>query len=51
MYYHPFSSVFIYKKRDEREMEEKEERKEPVEIKIEIRPFQLQTVITFDRKL
>jgi hypothetical protein len=41
----PFSSVFIYKKRDERDG------REPVEIKIKIRPFQLQMAITFNRKL
>jgi hypothetical protein len=41
-----FSSVFIYKKRYE-----KEERKEIEKIKIEIRSYQLQTTITFDRKL
>jgi hypothetical protein len=51
-----FLSVFIYKKRDERERQrEKEERKKreerPKKIKIEIRPSQLQTAITFDRKL
>jgi hypothetical protein len=31
--------------------EKREERKEIEEIKIEIRPSQLQTAITFDRKL
>jgi hypothetical protein len=46
-----FSSVFIYKKRDERERREKEERKETQEIKTEIQPSQLQMDITFDRKL
>jgi hypothetical protein len=39
----PFSSVFIYKKRDER--------KEIEEIKIEIQSSQLQTTIIFHRKL
>jgi hypothetical protein len=44
----PFSSVFIYKKRDERD---KQEKKETEEIKTEIQPSQLQIVINFDRKL
>jgi hypothetical protein len=44
----PFSSFFIYKKRDERDGREKEERREPVEIKIKIRPSQLQMTITFN---
>jgi hypothetical protein len=47
-----FSFIFIYKKRDERDRErkKKEERREIEEIKIEIRPSQLQTVIIFYRK-
>jgi hypothetical protein len=51
----PFSSIFIYKKRDERETKrerrKKEERRETEEIKTEIQPSQHQTTITFDRKL
>jgi hypothetical protein len=51
----PFSSVFIYKKRDERETErerrKKEERRETKEIKTEIRPSQIQTAIIFYREL
>jgi hypothetical protein len=35
----------------DREREKKKEIRETKEIKIEIRPSQLQTVITFDRKL
>jgi hypothetical protein len=46
-----FLSIFIYKKRSERDRRVKEERREPVEIEIKIRPYQLQTTITFDRKL
>jgi hypothetical protein len=43
MDYQPFSSVFIYKKRDEREAERerKKEKRETEEIKSEIRPSQL----------
>jgi hypothetical protein len=50
---HIFSSVFIYKKRDERvtERERRKKKRETIEIKTEIRPSQLQAVITFDRKL
>jgi hypothetical protein len=49
----PFLFIFIYKKRDERrrEKEEKKRRYHIKEIKTEIRPSQLQTTITFDRKL
>jgi hypothetical protein len=48
----PFSSVFLYKKRYERDRErKKKEKRDTKEIKTEIRPFQLQTTITFDRKL
>jgi hypothetical protein len=53
----PFSSIFIYKKRDERETEKRKEegnkkqRRETKEIKIEIRSSQFQTAITFNRKL
>jgi hypothetical protein len=42
-----FSSIFIYKKRDERERREKRVKKN----KYEIQPSQFQTAITFDRKL
>jgi hypothetical protein len=37
--------------RETEERKKREERREPVEIKIEIRPSQLQMIITFDRKL
>jgi hypothetical protein len=48
--------LFSYIKSEMRDKEEKEERnkkqrRETEEIKIEIRPSQLQTAITFDRKL
>jgi hypothetical protein len=46
--------LFSYIKREMREKEErrkKKERRETEEIKTEIRPSQLQTTITFDRKL
>jgi hypothetical protein len=44
--------LFSYIKREMRERQrEKEERRETEEIKIEIQPSQLQTTITFDRKL
>jgi hypothetical protein len=48
----PFSSVFLYKMRDETKTErKKKERRLTEEIKTEIRPSQLQTFIIFDRKL
>jgi hypothetical protein len=47
----PFSSIFIYKKRDERKTKKKKkkknkkQRRETKEIKIKIRPSQLQTAL------
>jgi hypothetical protein len=45
------SSIFIYKKRDREIERKKKEIRETEKIKIKNRPFQLQTIIIFDRKL